>query len=348
MLRFLKTGAAAAALSTAAFGAAFAPGEASAEVGVLAAVNRDMTGARPSEQARPIFINERLVADERIDTSANGGGQVLFLDQTSLTIAPNSSIVLDQYVYDPSTETGSIGISVARGAMRMIGGRITKGSPATIKTPSATIGIRGGMGNVSVGDNGTIYMHVAGISSTIDTDNGSLTITQQGGLAQIMPDGGIEYLGLATGDVIASVFGAASTGTGGGGATSPTAVSGAGGSIGGQISGDGDLLDTAPISTAGEQQGGSFGDPVVDLEVVPTEEFAEVEVMDTIMDDIPTETDAIGFAGTYSGNVLLDLGTIVEPTPFDDGNIFIAVNFDTGEGAASIGFPFAAGAPAGE
>ncbi|MEL7463956.1 MAG: FecR domain-containing protein [Pseudomonadota bacterium] len=344
MLRYLNSGAAFAALAMPFALMALEPDTAAAEIGVLAAVNRDMTGVRPAEQARPVFINERLVANERLDTSENGGGQVLFLDQTSLTIAPNSSIVLDQYVYDPATETGSIGLTVARGAMRMIGGRITKGSPATINTPSATIGIRGGMGNISVSDTGTIYMHVAGISSTIQTATEQLTITQQGGLAQVLDTGAIQYLGIATSEIVAAVFSAAATGSGGGGIPTPASVEGAAGGITGQVSGNEDILDAAPFSTSGEQQGGDFGDLAVDFEVVPTEEFAEVEIIDSFMDDLGSATDAVAFVGLYSGNVAIEGAMGFNFVPFDDGSLFIALNMTTGEGAASIGFPFDAGA----
>ena len=65
---------------------------------------------------------------------------MLFLDQTSLTVSPNSEIVLDKYVYDPEAQTGEIGVSVARGVLRLIGGRITKKTDGVIKTPTATIG----------------------------------------------------------------------------------------------------------------------------------------------------------------------------------------------------------------
>lgn len=160
----------------------------SAEVGVLAAVNRDVLGERPQEQVRQLVLREKLILDERITTSEVGGGQVMFLDQTTLTLSPNSNILLDRYVYDPNTQAGDVSVTLLKGAMRFVGGRITKTGVATIKTPSATIGIRGGIGHVSVDDQGgTNYLHIAGISSTITNGAGSIVVTREGGAVTVPP-----------------------------------------------------------------------------------------------------------------------------------------------------------------
>ncbi|MEM7545523.1 MAG: FecR domain-containing protein [Pseudomonadota bacterium] len=170
---------------------AFAQTETAGEdVGVVAAVNRIVTGERPAETSRVLSIKDNLVQDERITTSPNGGGQVMFLDQTTLTLTPNSNIVLDRYVYDPATQSGSLAVTMLSGAMRMVGGRITKEDEAIIRTPSATIGIRGGIGHVTVREDGsTRYMHIAGFSATITTEQGTVTMTREGGVVEISAPG---------------------------------------------------------------------------------------------------------------------------------------------------------------
>lgn len=177
-----------------AFGAALltAGTVAASDIGAIAAVNRDVQGTRPSEDPRRLLLNERLIQNERITTSAESGGQVLFLDQTTLTLTPNSDIILDKYVFDPAADKGELAVTMLKGAMRMVGGRITKSSAATIRTPSATIGIRGGIGNITVNDDGsTEYMHIAGFSATITNDaNESITITREGGMAEVSPPAG--------------------------------------------------------------------------------------------------------------------------------------------------------------
>lgn len=213
-----------------------APLSASAEIGSLAAVNRDVQGTRPHEAPRTLSLNDRLIQNERIQTSAESGGQVLFLDQTTLTLTPNSDIILDKYVYDPDKDSGTLQITMLKGAMRMVGGRITKKSDATIKTPSATIGIRGGIGNITVREDGsTEYMHIAGFKATITSNKGGqpVTITREGGTAAAgPPPGGTSAFAAAatagqSGDASATPSGDASatpSGDAGGGEVTYTGV----------------------------------------------------------------------------------------------------------------------------
>ena len=48
-------------------------------------------------------------------TGEKGQTQMLFVDQSALTIGPNSDLVLDEFVYDPNTETGTIVMSATKG-----------------------------------------------------------------------------------------------------------------------------------------------------------------------------------------------------------------------------------------
>lgn len=97
-----------------------------ANIDGLAAVNRDKAGARTREQARPIFIRDRVIASERIKTTAADGGRNRFIDQISLNSSPGSNIVVDKHVYDPETQSGEIAVSAQQGALHLVGGRITR------------------------------------------------------------------------------------------------------------------------------------------------------------------------------------------------------------------------------
>lgn len=241
----------------AACGAAFLTASAvpATEIGAVAAVNRDVQGARPSEDPRRLLLSEKLIQNERITTSAESGGQVMFLDQTTLTLTPNSDIILDKYVFDPAADKGELAVTMLKGAMRMVGGRITKSSAATIRTPSATIGIRGGIGNITVKDDGsTEYMHIAGFSATITSNSDEkITITREGGMAAVSPPaGGVDN------------FVSQATGSQGGGAETPTTsvgrqtdgeTSSGGGSQTGGTTSDGSG-GTQTTSTDGETAGG--------------------------------------------------------------------------------------------
>src|SRR5581483_11843282 len=55
-------------------------------------------------------------------------------------------VIGDEFVFDPKTGTGTQALSATRGIFRYVGGKLSKqATPVTLRTPSATIGIRGGV-----------------------------------------------------------------------------------------------------------------------------------------------------------------------------------------------------------
>ncbi|MFG1349123.1 FecR domain-containing protein [Xanthobacter autotrophicus] len=113
----------------------------SPSVGTAAAVNPRSTGSG----TRTLELGSNIVHRERIETSASGSVQVLFVDKTTLNIGPNSNLLIDEFVYDPNAKKGSMAISLTKGAVRFVGGNASHTDGAEVKTPVATIGIRGGV-----------------------------------------------------------------------------------------------------------------------------------------------------------------------------------------------------------
>ena len=72
----------------------------------------------------------------------------LFVDKTTLNIGPNSSLVIDHFVYDPKAGTGQVALSLGKGVLRVVGGFATHTGGATIATPAASIGLRGGIATI--------------------------------------------------------------------------------------------------------------------------------------------------------------------------------------------------------
>src|SRR5262245_42749249 len=115
------------------------------QVGTAAAVN-PAAQARGSGGARTIVIGQSIAHRERIQTTSAGSVQLLFLDKTSMTIGPNSDLAIDEYVYDPSTNSGKLAATLSKGVMRVVGGLISHAGNAQVTTPNAVVGIRGGVG----------------------------------------------------------------------------------------------------------------------------------------------------------------------------------------------------------
>jgi len=139
-----------AVLAGAAFGASFSFVQplAAQQVGVAGAVN-------PASQAilrgtvRVLELGAPIIYNEHLHTSSAGSLQVLFIDKTTLSVGPSSDLTIDSYVYDPQKQSGKMALTLGKGILRVVGGNVTHTGGATITTPVATIGVRGGIATVS-------------------------------------------------------------------------------------------------------------------------------------------------------------------------------------------------------
>ena len=117
-------------------------------VGSIAAVNQSATGRPPGAATRPLSIGMPIAAREQIQTNDVGTAQVVFTDQSTMNIGRGSSVVVDRYVYDPSARTGQQAVSLTKGILRFVGGHVSHGVGMSVRTPVATVGVRGGIGTI--------------------------------------------------------------------------------------------------------------------------------------------------------------------------------------------------------
>jgi FecR protein len=115
-------------------------------VGVNTAVNPDASGTPPGGTTRRLVLGQEVVFNEHITTMAAGQTQIQLLDESSVTVGPNSDLTIDQFVYNPNTGTGQLAMSATRGVLRFVGGKLSKNENAvTMQTPAATLAVRGGV-----------------------------------------------------------------------------------------------------------------------------------------------------------------------------------------------------------
>ncbi len=81
--------------------------------------------------------------NDKIETK-NGKLKIVFKDETNVTVTEHSSLVIDDFVYDPKSGKGSLGIKATGGTVRYVSGAIAK-DPKQVKinTPTAAIAVRG-------------------------------------------------------------------------------------------------------------------------------------------------------------------------------------------------------------
>lgn len=95
---------------------------------------------------------------ESYDTvkTKNGRTAIQFLDETRVDVTENSKLVIDEFVYDPNTSTGSLALKASFGTVRYASGQIAKNSRQNVKirTPTAVVGVRGTDFSLTVDETG--------------------------------------------------------------------------------------------------------------------------------------------------------------------------------------------------
>lgn len=92
-----------------------------------------------------IAISKGTVVEtnDKIETK-NGKVKIIFKDDTAVTVTESSALVIDDFVYDPKSGAGKLGLKATAGAVRYVSGAIAK-DPKNVKinTPTAAITVRG-------------------------------------------------------------------------------------------------------------------------------------------------------------------------------------------------------------
>jgi hypothetical protein len=94
---------------------------------------------------KPAVLHDRVFLADQVQTDKASLLQILLLDRSTFTVGASARVTIDRFVYDPATNRRDVGISVARGAFRFMSGRSVgkPTGPVSVRTPVATIGIRG-------------------------------------------------------------------------------------------------------------------------------------------------------------------------------------------------------------
>jgi FecR protein len=176
-----------AALVAGALPARAAPGD---DIGTSVRVVNLVTGTFDKDK-RDLVTGDSVRQDELITVSDDGLGEIILNDDTALALGPGARLKLDQFVYDPDIDGGAIVVNLVRGAFRFITGIAAK--PAyVIKTPTASITVRGTIFDVYVEDNGISWLLLVegAIEACNDRDECGV-LDEPGKLIRITPDGDV-------------------------------------------------------------------------------------------------------------------------------------------------------------
>ncbi|MFN0163294.1 MAG: FecR domain-containing protein [Burkholderiales bacterium] len=99
---------------------------------------------RPGEPARVMGSGSPVTQGEVLTTSSSGIAIVRLNDGTRMTLRPNTTMRIDEFVLDQPNRSDSMVMNLLRGGLRVVTGAITRRPGAgRLQTPTATVGIRG-------------------------------------------------------------------------------------------------------------------------------------------------------------------------------------------------------------
>lgn len=152
------------------------------KIGVVGNLSGSVTATAADGSTRSLAAGSPVYLNDLIDSKASSKAQIMFLDKSALMVNPNTQVTVDQFVYNPATADGDLSMKSVKGALRFIGGALSKEKPVTIKTPVATIGIRGGIADTHIGAGGaTDAIFVYGEEMTMANSQGQMqSITTPG------------------------------------------------------------------------------------------------------------------------------------------------------------------------
>tara|TARA_R110002051_G_scaffold39282_1_gene82777 strand:+ start:156 stop:1259 length:1104 start_codon:yes stop_codon:yes gene_type:complete len=116
-----------------------------ANIGLV--TNFSGSAAIERDEGFEVYEVEKDLGVEMLDVIATAKGkvQIDFLDDTRVDVTEHSRLVIDDFVYDPASQEGSLSLKASLGTIRYASGQIAKNSKQNVKitTPSAVIGVRG-------------------------------------------------------------------------------------------------------------------------------------------------------------------------------------------------------------
>jgi hypothetical protein len=93
----------------------------------------------------PAKVGEVVFEADALRTGSDGRLGVTLKDETRISLAPNSEVRLDRFLYAPSEGRLAFTLRIVRGLAAYVSGRIARLAPDAVRleTPTAIVGVRG-------------------------------------------------------------------------------------------------------------------------------------------------------------------------------------------------------------
>jgi hypothetical protein len=145
--------------------------------GKVVAVRGKVTATKGGA-SRKLRMKGAIYRGDTINTGKRGRIQVMFTDKTLMNLGPKSTLVVEKYLFGKG-KNPEIQTRLKEGVLRVMGGKISKLAPKRfkVKTPTATIGIRGSLWAASFKDGVLLVVQMGGKGVEVSTSAGMVPVT---------------------------------------------------------------------------------------------------------------------------------------------------------------------------
>jgi hypothetical protein len=122
----------------------FLAGQVYADIGSVTELT-GLASIKRGKETIAVVKGTAVLLNDKVETK-NGKLRIIFKDQTNVQVTEHSSLVIDDFVYDPkNAASGKLNLKAAVGTVRYASGAIAGANPnaVNIKTPTASIAVRG-------------------------------------------------------------------------------------------------------------------------------------------------------------------------------------------------------------
>lgn len=135
------------------------------EIGINSAVKGTVTIKSEDEIVKAAQVEDPVFLGDEVKSQTASSLQILLKDNTVFTVGPQAELTIDEFVYNPSSNSNKIKAKVQRGMFRYMSGNAAKTNPddITIETPTASMGIRGTIFEAIVGPEALLCAEKEGV-----------------------------------------------------------------------------------------------------------------------------------------------------------------------------------------
>jgi len=110
----------------------------------------------PSSDVGQTKVGDLVYRGDVIQTGVDGALGIVFADGSSFSVSKNARMEVNEFVYDPKSNSNSSLLNLSKGTFTFIAGNVAHTGDMKVNTPVGTMGIRGTAPRVEILDDGTV------------------------------------------------------------------------------------------------------------------------------------------------------------------------------------------------